>query len=206
MNEEKVFHKFYRTIIVRIKDPKVLVSLFIAGIMILSTLGVILDYQSGGSNKMEYNGYKFEQMYDGIQTKINGQKFILTYFPEQLEHINVSAEAKQMLKNMQVFAITYDTESEYKESFAEQQFNLAEKLAIIDKYVISGVTNNTGMEQIPVITCSNATNVMPVILFQEGITTNMTLKNNCLTINIGSMYEAPQAGDLLFYQITGVMN
>lgn len=194
-------HKLFQ----RIKDPKVLVSLFIAGIMILSTLGVILDYQTGSNNKMEYNGYKFEQMYDGIQTKINGQKFILTYFPEQLEHINISTEAKQMLKNLQVFAITYDTESEYKESFAEQQYNLAEKLAIIDKYVIPGVANNTGVEQIPVITCRNATNAMPVILFKEGLTTNMTLKNSCLTINIGSMYEAPQVGDLLFYQITGVM-
>lgn len=194
-----------KQIIHHIKDPKVLVSLFIAGIMILSTLGVMLDYQTGSNSKMEYNGYKFEQMYDGIQTKINGQKFMLTYFPEQLERINISAEAKQMLKDMQVFAITYDTASEYKESFAEQQFNLAEKLALADKYVIPGVLNNTGMEQIPVITCKNATSTMPVILFQEGITTNTTLKNNCLTVNIGSMYEAPQAGDLLFYQITGVM-
>ncbi len=198
-------HISLKQIIHHIKDPKVLVSIFIAGIMILSTLGVMLDYQTGSSNKMEYNGYKFEQMYDGVQTKINGQRFLLTYFPEQLEHINISTEAKQMLKNMQVFAITYDTKSEYKESFAEQQFNLAEKLALIEKYAISGVLNNTGMEQIPAITCKNATNAMPVLLLQEGITTNMTLKNNCLAVNIGSMYEAPQAGDLLFYQIAGVM-
>lgn len=190
----------------RAKEPKVLVSLFIAAIMIFSTLGFILDSQSGGNNKLEYNGYKFEQMYDGIQTKINGQKFMMTYFPEQLEHINISESAKQMLKGINVFTITYDPESEYKESFAEQQYNLAEKLAVIDKYVIPGVSNNTGIEQMPVITCKNATISMPVIFFHEGITTNMTLKNNCITISIGSMYEAQQIGDLLFYQITGVMN
>jgi hypothetical protein len=211
--EDSIMHlisKVYRTVFNRhtlkkIIAPKVLVSIFIAGIMILSTLGVILDYQTGNSNKMEYNGYKFEQMYDGVQTKINGQKYTLTYFPQQLEYINMSRGIKQILEKTEVFTITYDPESEYKDLFAAQQFNLGERLPLMDKYVIPGVANNTGIEQIPQITCRNATPALPVIMFKEGITTNMTLKNNCITINIGNLNDADQIGDLLFYQIAGVM-
>ena len=197
--------RIMRKIIHKLKDPKILVSLFLAGIMIFSTLGFMLDYQTGNSNKRKYNGYKFEQMYDGIQTKINGQKFTLTHFPEQLEYISMSTEIKQILRNTQVLAITYNPESEYKEAFAEQQFNLAEDLSQINKYILAGMTNNTNFEQIPQITCQNATSTLPVIQFREAITTSITLKNNCITINIGNVNDASQTGDLLFYQIAGIM-
>jgi len=191
--------------LIKLKEPKILVSIFLAAIMILSTLGFILDSQSGGNSKLEYKGYKFEQMYDGIQTKINGQKFIFNYFPEQLERINISYKVKSLLKDASVLSITYDPNSEYKEVFAEQQFNLQEKLSEIEKYIIPGLTNNTDFEQIPQINCKNATNAIPVIFFEESITTNITMKNNCITIQIGNMNDVYQVGDLLFYQMAGIM-
>lgn len=198
--------RIFKIIIRKIKQPKVLVSLFLAGIMIFSILGFMMSYQmEDRTTESEYNGYKFTQFYDGMQVEINEQKFKLNYFPEQLERYNLSEETKVTLQNAPVFSITYDSKSEYKEYFAEQQFNLDGKLLKLDKYVIPGVIDNTDYEHIPQITCSNATAALPVILFQEDITTNITFNNNCIIINIGNVNEAYQVGDLLFYQIAGIM-
>ncbi|MBN1645138.1 hypothetical protein JW851_03825 [Candidatus Woesearchaeota archaeon] len=190
----------------KIKQPKILVSLFLAGIMIFSILGFMMSYQMDDTRtELEYNGYEFEQLYGGFQLVLNKQKIVLNYFPEQLENVDLTKEIKTILKNAKVLSVAYDSDSEYKEYFAEQQFNLAENLNKVDKYIISGMTNNTGYAQIPQITCSNATIELPVILFQEGLLTNITFNNNCIIANIASANDAYMAGDLLFYQIAGIM-
>ena len=198
----RIIKKFFR----KIKQPKVLVSIFLASIMIFSILGFMMSYQMDNrTTKLEYNGYKFTQFYDGIQTKINGQKFNLNYFPEQLDTINISSAAKVILKSLFVFSITYDSNSEYKEYFSGQQFELAENLEKIEKYVSSGMTNNTGFEQIPQITCKNATQTVPVIIFQEADQTSIQFNNNCIIANISSINDVYRVGDLLFYTMAGVM-
>lgn len=190
----------------RLKEPKVLVSFFLAAIMIFSILGYMVSYQTDEDMpETEYNGYKFEQLYGGVQTEINGEKVMLTYFPEQLLHINLSKDTKIVLANMPVFAMTYDSDSEYREYFSEQQFKLSENLARIDRYIVPGMTNNTGFEQIPQIRCENATANMPVILFKEAAFTNITFNNNCIIANIADMNDVYQAGDLLFYYMAGIM-
>lgn len=199
---KRLLKKFIKTI----KRPKALVSLFLASIMIFSILGFMMSYQmEENAVELEYNGYEFEQLYDGLRIKINKQKIILNYFPEQLEHFDLTEEIKIILKNSPVFSVTYDSVSEYKAWFAEQQFNLDERLDKLDKYTIRGVTNNEEYEQIPQITCDNATSELPVIIFQEGIPTNITFNNNCIILDIDNVNDVYQVGDLLFYQIAGVM-
>jgi hypothetical protein len=195
-----------KRILKKAKEPKVLVSLFLASIMVFSILGFMMSYQTeDNTTEREYNGYKFIQLYNNIQTEINDQKISLNYFPDQLESINISSAVKVVLDNSEVIAITYDGDSDYKELFAEQQFELNNKLEKIDKYVIPGIIDNTDLEQITQMDCNNATPSIPVILFQEGISTNITVNNNCITINIGTMNDAYRVGDLLFYHMAGIM-
>lgn len=192
--------------LVNMKQPKALVSIFLASIMVFSILGFMVSYKMDENTvETEYNGYKFIQLYGGVQTQINGEKVTLAYFPEQLEHISVSGVIKIILANTPVFAMTYDSNSEYKEYFSEQQFKLAENLDKIDKYIIPGMTNNTGFENIPKINCENATLNVPVILFKEAPSTNITFNNNCIIASIANMNDAYQVGDLLFYHIAGIM-
>ncbi len=195
-----------KRILRKAKEPKVLVSLFLASIMVFSVLGFMMSYQMEDNTiEREYNGYKFTQLYNGIQIEVNNQKISLNYFPEQLEGINISSAVKVVLDNSQVIAITYDGDSEYKEFFAEQQFELNNKLEKIDKYVMPGIVDNTDFEQITQIDCRNATPTLPVILFQEGVLTNITFNNNCVIINIGNINDAYRVGDLLFYHMAGIM-
>lgn len=190
----------------KIKEPKVLVSLFIASIMVFSIMGFMMSYQmEDRAIELEYNGYEFEQLYDGIRTEINGETVTLNYFPEQLERFNLSEAIKITLQNMPVFSVTYEADSEYKEYFAAQQYNLNENLPKLDRYIIPGITNNTDVEHIPVITCLNATPSIPVIFFREANSTSIKFNNNCIIINIANMNDADQVGDLLFYYIAGIM-
>jgi len=203
--------RFYKRIfsgstLKRIKEPKILVSLFLASIMIFSILGFMMSYQTDtGTRAIEYNGYKLEQLYDGIQIKVNNQKIMLTNFPEQVNHINLTPKVKHLLKNAQVFSITYDPETEYNEYLAEQQYDLSQNLEKIEKYTIAGIANNTEYPSIPQITCQNATPSLPVILFKEANITHIELNNNCIIANIGNINDAYMVGDLLFYQIAGIM-
>jgi hypothetical protein len=206
MNEAKLVTRIFKRIFRKIIKPKVLVSLFLAGIMVFSILGFMMSYQMEDNTiEREYNGHKFTQLYDGIQTEINDQKISLNYFPEQLESINISSAVKVVLASSEVIAITYDGDSEYKEFFAEQQFELNNKLEKIDKYVMPGIIDNTDVEQITQLDCSNATSSVPVILFQEGLSTNITFNNNCVIVNIGNINDAYRVGDLLFYHMAGIM-
>lgn len=198
--------RIVKRILRKMKEPKVLVSLFLAGIMIFSILGFMMSYQmEDNTREIEYNGYLFEQLYDGVRTKINGETVTLTYFPEQVNDITVSEIAKITLSNGPVIAITYDSTSDYKEYFSGQQFELAENLEKIERYIISGMTNNTGFENIPQLDCTNATASVPVILFQETNQTSITFNNNCIIANIGNRNDVYRVGDLLFYYMAGII-
>ncbi|MBD3361876.1 hypothetical protein GF358_03740 [Candidatus Woesearchaeota archaeon] len=198
--------RLIKQILHKIKEPKVLVSLFLASIMIFSVLGFMMSYQmEGNTTEIEYNGYVFEQLYDGVRTRIHGESITLTYFPEQVDQINISKAAKIALENLPVFSITYETDSTYTEYFAGQQFELSENMEKIEKYAIPGMMNNTGYKSIPKITCNNATASVPVILFQESNTTGIKFNNNCIIANIGNMNDVYRVGDLLFYTMAGVI-
>lgn len=75
------------------KRNKLLMALFIIAIMILSSAAFVINYyatSNDSSNKIEYNGYKFEITANGIyQTEYQGQIIQLYNNPRDLELINI---------------------------------------------------------------------------------------------------------------------
>jgi len=79
-------------------DKKTLMGLFIIGIMVFSIFGFVLSYSSG-QEKLRYNDFKFTRTQLGVQTKINGEKILLNFYPTEVEDITIDEQAKQLLKN-----------------------------------------------------------------------------------------------------------
>jgi len=164
-------------------NKKMLVSLFIIAIMVLSAFGFILSYQTNQTEKLEeYNGYSFKKTTKGYLTEINDQKLYFDYYPGDLEQINITDDAKAILSQAEVLVITYDPNSDFAELIAEKEFDLEQKTDKTEKpFIAKGLTNATDYA-LPQITCANATAEMPVIHMKRGNTSKITAKNNCIIL------------------------
>ncbi|MBW3002119.1 hypothetical protein KY338_03100 [Candidatus Woesearchaeota archaeon] len=164
-------------------NKKMLVSLFIIAIMVLSAFGFMLSYQTNQAEKLdEYNGYSFKKTTQGFMTEINDQKIYFDYYPGDLDQINVSEDAKAILSQAEVLLITYDPSSDFAESIAELELDMEQKTQKIGKpFIAAGLTNATDYA-LPQITCSNATAEMPVLHMKRGKTSEITAQNNCVII------------------------
>jgi hypothetical protein len=164
-------------------NKKMLVSLFIIAIMVLSAFGFMLSYQTNQAEKLdEYNGYNFKKTTQGFMTEINDQKIYFDYYPGDLEQVNVSEDAKAILSKAEVLLVTYDPNSDFAESIAELEFDMEQKTQKTGRpYIAKGLTNATGYA-LPQITCNNATSETPVIYMKRGEKSEITSSNNCITL------------------------
>lgn len=187
-------------------NKKMLVSVFIIAIMVLSVFGFMLSYQTNQTEKIEsYNGYTFARTNKGFMTKIEGKEFYFDYYPADLETINQTGELLQTLADKKALAITYNPNSELAVRMAEIQFDIEQKTQKKgDIYVTRALTNSTGYA-LPEITCQNATQAMPVIRLKQGKTTHIQSENNCITLNAGTETELNALYTKTLYTILGVM-
>ncbi len=164
-------------------NKKVLMSIFIVAIMVLSAFGFMMSYQTNQSEKLdEYNGHEFKKTGQGFMTVINDEKIYFNYYPGDLEKINISDDTKAILSDAEAMFITYDPDSDFAEAIAEIEFDMEQKTEKIGKpFIAKGLTNATDYA-LPQITCSNATKVMPVLYVKRGKTAEITASNNCITL------------------------
>lgn len=188
-------------------DKKVMVSLFIVAIMILSTFGFILSYSTSERQKQEYNGYKFIITELGMKTEVNDKEIYFNYFPTQLEDINLTEPVKNLLTNIKVITVTYDPNSDYATGMAEAQF-LAEQgfQEYAGVYVTRGLTDTKqGNYTTPELTCLNATASNPVLEFKESNTTRIEFKNNCILAYASSENDFSRLYERILYSLLGIM-
>lgn len=164
-------------------NKKMLVSLFIIAIMVLSAFGFMLSYQTSQAEKLEdYSGHSFKKTAKGYLTEVNSQKLYFDYYPGDLEQINITDDAKAILSQAEVLLITYDPNSDFAESIAEKEFDLEQKTGKTGKpFIAKGLTNTTGYA-LPKITCNNATAEMPVIYMKRGKKSEIKTDENCVII------------------------
>lgn len=176
---------------------------FIVLIMITSVLG----YMWGSSRtKLNYNGYNFYQQENNqFMLRVNDKKIIFNYYPSELEWINATAGISELFSTPMVY-ITYEPNSTYAEAFAEAQFNLARILDEVKSvYAQNAFTSETDYD-IPVIACSNATALIPVIRFEKTNKTGILKEGACVRVGGEKRQEILMAHERLAYIILGVMD
>ena len=188
------------------KKRKTLISLFIVIIMVLSAAGFMIDYAF--KEKLEYNGFKFENTEQGFVTKLNGNKIAFNYYPTQLESINISSEAMNDIKSAKMIGVSYDPNSYLVETMAQLQYYLDTSLPeLFGIFVQKGLTDSAGYEMAE-LACANATAASPVIVFLEtgeNETSEFSYKNSCLTFKASNEQELVMQTERLVYGMAGIM-
>ena len=190
---------------VRQKKKQMLVALFIIAIMVLSTLGFVLDFSQPSQSTLEYNTHKFTQTTQGWSTKLNGQKRLFLFFPGQLEDISFPDEAKKILTSPKQVSLSYDSNTTSVQVFAELQFDLERRLTnYANVYVVRGISNSEGTA-LPTIMCGNATETVPVVFFRESNTTQVLAENNCIIAESSAPIDAVRIAERILYTVLGIM-
>ena|GEM_PF-2875066 len=189
----------------KLLNKKVLMSVFIVAIMILSAFGFMMSYRTSQGEKEEYNGFDFIRAPRGLKTKINEQEVYFDYYPQGLENLSMPDDIKAMLKDAKALIVTYDPDSDFATYMAELQFNMEQELSGTgDVYVARGLTNATGTA-LPEFTCNNATAAMPVLYLKKGEESQIKSEDSCIILTASTEPEMNMFYNKIRYVIYGIM-
>ena len=184
------------------RTKKVLVSSVFGLIMILSTFAVIF-YGSGTDVETYRNKDKtFVNTGYGWTVDINGAKISIETNPKELDSIEVPEINVAQLNSAQKVYLTLNAD----------QDNMIKSISTFNNYVkpfvsvpwINACTvDNEKCGNAPIKTCSDATNTIRVIQFEENNETKITYNNNCLLIQ-GSEPELTKYTDRIILKMLGL--
>ena len=183
------------------KSKKTLYTVIIAGIMILSVIGFTATQSS--SQTVKYGSYTFKLEGQKWTAKINNQKFSFYYLPSELSYIN-STNIYNLGYIKSVY-LTFNPNQKYLQVIDLIRFELAENMFNLEIYPVQAVILNNSLYNLPIITCLNATQFVPVIEFRESEYTEIINQNNCIILNSASESDFIKLKDLLLYKILGVI-
>ncbi len=173
------------------------VAVFIAAIMVTSVLGFIFGERDQES--MTYKNHDFYKKNLKWVTKINGKDAAFDYFPSEVESINLSENAKNKILNSRMVYVTYDP-NQTNDAVGFAQFDLNQKLMLINVYVANGMTKNNKYG-IQIITCENATQFVPVVVLEPSTKNVIKEEGNCLILDGDPL----KLKDRLLYGVFGVI-
>ncbi|MBI2657152.1 hypothetical protein HYX08_00485 [Candidatus Woesearchaeota archaeon] len=176
--------------------------LFIIFIMVGTSVSFVFFGFSGASELVKYNGIKFVHYPDRWEAKIRGKTAAFSFLPNEVDDIAFK-DAARLTGKLEIDA-TYDSNSTYKEAIALAQHQMVLTLAQYDIFVRKGFTANNTFS-LPVITCSDATQNVPVVYFRNGNMTAIYSENNCIIAEADTNENFIRAKDRILYGILGVM-
>jgi len=186
------------------KRKKLLVYL-IGFIMVSSAFGVIFfGFNSGGTNPLVYDKYKFTYKGGVLSTMVNGKEALFSYLPSDVEPIMVNGDAISRLKNAVEIDLTSDFNDTFAESIALAQFQMDATLSNFNIFLRKGFTNET-TSNLQVITCKDSTSFVPVIYFKGANTTSVYLENSCIIAEAVNQADVIRVKDRLIYGMLGII-
>ncbi len=189
-------------------QTKTLMTWFIIGTMVLSTLGFVITMGSGDLTKVRYHGYSFNQGRDGRWlTTIAGQQVSFSTVPDQLETLAVPDDVFDLLLNTRALAVTYDAQSFQAQDFSVVQYEFATLMTRLrggQTYVFPALANATNVT-LPSVSCANATASIPVLMLDTGNTTEVVREGFCVIARSTTPSALIAMTDRLIYALVGVM-
>ena len=183
---------------------QIIVTLFMAFIMIFSVFAVIFDRYTNVV-KLRYNGYSFVQNGNLFATKVNGKEVYFDNFPKYVEDINISKDIINRILNTKMLYVTYDLSQDPQKIMGKVQFDLQNALWSNFKiYAESALMNETKYKP-PVFTCRNATAAVPVIELSYSNETEIKLEGNCISFYADNDEGLKRLKDRLLLGLFGIM-
>jgi hypothetical protein len=101
--------------------------------------------------------------------------------------------------------IIFDPEDKNAVFIDLARFEITNQLALNGKGIYGATIKNSTMYQgMPILTCNNATESLPLIYFKDGNTSKITYENNCLIME-GNQYDFLKYKDLIVYTSYEIM-
>jgi hypothetical protein len=177
---------------------------FMAFIMVGSVFGIIFfGFSSGNASTLSYNDFEFVNRGSFWSTSIDGREALFTYFPSDVELIEVDAGAVERLRNKVQLDVTSDFNDTFAEGIALANYQMGITLNNFNIFIRNGFTKE--QQNFPVITCNQSTIYVPVILFRSGNETKILLENNCIVAQSAVHADAIRLKDRLVYGMLGIM-
>jgi hypothetical protein len=179
--------------------------IFLILIMIGTSFSFVFFGFSPQSETVKYNGIKFAR--NPVQNiwiaEISGKEAAFSFLPNEVEGIGLPENAASRLQKKFEIDFTYDLNSSRKESIALAQHQMGLTLANYNIYVRKGFTSNNSFS-LPVITCSDSSENVPVVYFRRGNATNIRLENNCIIAEASADADFIRVKDRLLYAMLGI--
>lgn len=175
---------------------------FIVFIMVFSV------FMYGGSDPEDqtqdiYKGQKILYSQGKVYLEHDKQMFMFYSSPETAESINISGEL--YLKDLKELDITFDPKEKDLSYIDLIRLELAPELAKLNIFLRSGLIEEHEDYDLEILTCQDATPLVPVIVFQPGNETIITVQGNCIIAQAQDPYEYLLLRDRILYSMIGVM-
>jgi len=177
---------------------------FIAFIMIFSVFGVVFFGFAAGGSSLKYNGFKFSRSGNVWATNIDGRQAIFSYYPADVELIEIKPEIIGMLRNKVEIDVTAGTNGTFIQSIALAHFQMKSTLGNFNIFLREGYTTENKFN-LPVIRCENATSLIPVIYFKEGNSTRVYSNESCIIVEANNNEDFIRAKDRIVYGLLDII-
>lgn len=183
---------------------KMIIGFITMFVMISGGVGIFANHIGSKKNVLAYNGIDFERTNNGWMTKTGGGESYFLFHPSELENINISGDFKSVIKKANTLYLSDDPNSPLAVQFARvQDYFSSQMKSFFSIQTVNGFSVNTTFE-VPVITCLNATETSPVIMFEEG-QKKINVKGNCITVFGESDSDLGMVADRMIYNLIGIM-
>ncbi len=174
--------------------------------MVGSTVGFIIGFNSDGiaGNSIRVNGVKLNVVPGGYEATIKGATIAFTYSPSAANRTIIPAQAFDRLISGGFVYLTSDPNSSSAQDIALTQFQIAEMLRN-EFNVQSQVAFDKPLQNFPVVTCENASQYVPVIVFKDSNETNASYQNGCLVLTAQNSAAYIELRDRVAYGIFGIL-
>ena len=179
---------------------------FIIFVMVGSGFGAMFGSYTSSRKKVRYNDFVFVPIDDrGYRVKIDDRIYDFEYTPDQIKDLEIEKSITDQLRNTAEIDITYDYESDAAQMIALLSFQLKEGYLRDLIYVKTGADKENKYNH-SIITCSDSTDLIPVIYFKLGNETRITKEDKCIILEASKINDFEVLRDRLVYSILGVMD
>ena len=178
-----------------------IMPLFIIFIMTFSVFMYGMD--STEDTEDTYDGKEIIISQGRVYLKHNNQMLMFYNTPQVAESINISGEL--YLKDLKELDITFDPTDKDLSFIDLIRLELAPELLKLDVFLRSGLLEEHEDYSLGIITCQDATSLVPVVVFRPGNETKIEIQGNCIIAQAQDSYDYLLLRDRILYSIIDVI-
>ncbi|MBN2141817.1 hypothetical protein JW711_00665 [Candidatus Woesearchaeota archaeon] len=183
------------------KTKQILMSVFLAVVMIFSVFGILIGTQS---DKLSFGGHDFKVDQNRYTTKIDGKELYFYTLPYEVQYINVSDSAMSKIKNSVYMLAVFNPAAAGESLPAIEIVRFDFVTLLTDKFFYSGVEEPSPLyTTLPTLSCANASAQAPAIIFNVSESSSIVEDGNCIYLN-GQGVDFLRFRDRILYDYYGV--